>query len=55
MAAKMAEIVGINVYWLYMMAGVSCHPEGEFKPLLLAPAVTVGETEGAMDSASVFF
>ena len=22
---------------------------------LLAPAVTVGETEGAMDSASVFF
>ena len=23
--------------------------------LLLAPAVTVGETEGAMDSASVFF
>ena len=23
--------------------------------ILLAPAVTVGETEGAMDSASVFF
>ena len=23
--------------------------------LLLAPAVTVGETEGAMDSTSVFF
>ena len=26
-----------------------------YKPSFLAPAVTVGETEGAMDSASVFF
>ena len=41
---------------------MSCAVVGEMvgviKPTnakLLAPAVTVGETEGAMDSASVFF
>ena len=28
---------------------------GSLRALLLAPAVTVGETEGAMDSTSVFF
>ena len=29
--------------------------EEQLTPRLLAPAVTVGETEGAMDSTSVFF
>ena len=27
----------------------------DIDPMLLAPAVTVGETKGAMDSTSVFF
>ena len=36
-------------------AGVDSKPVIVKFPLFLAPAVTVGETEGAMDSTSVFF
>ena len=34
---------------------VCCTQNIPIKKLFLAPAVTVGETEGAMDSTSVFF
>ena len=36
-----------------LMTSIQQTPDVE--PLLLAPAVTVGETKGAMDSTSVFF
>ena len=44
--------IQILIYSANSHKGPVCNP---LPSTLLAPAVTVGETEGAMDSTSVFF
>ena len=41
--------------WEHSLSSMYMHEKNVSQVSLLAPAVTVGETEGDMDSASVFF
>ena len=45
----------VNHYMFYVVSAVEVHSNQLVDYLLLAPAVTVGETKGALDSTSVFF
>ena len=49
--ASMLQLVTTDHKSIYMTS----HTKKQLHAAFLAPAVTVGETEGAMDSASVFF
>ena len=45
-----------HFYFVALMSIIFQHVHGpDLRKFFLAPAVTVGETEGAMDSTSVFF
>ena len=48
------SIIVIKLFDLSILA-LFIYGSGHTNHIFLAPAVTVGETEGAMDSASVFF
>ena len=53
---EMSEKCHIKIFFLLTVTiQVSVLTYWSFTSLFLAPAVTVGETKGAMDSTSVFF